>query len=96
MEGSPATKRIREASMEPDIDPMDAAVLNVANDEPSTLFFAACLLATIVSEANGMLNPKYERNAVAKALLQEHPELVPQLQAAWKAKSFKEIRALGA
>jgi hypothetical protein len=99
MEGSPVTKRIREASLESvpsDIDPMDAAVLGAAPDEPSTLQSAIYLLLTIVAEANGMLNPKYRDITAAKALLEEHPDLVLQLQAAWKAKTFKEIRALGA
>jgi hypothetical protein len=101
MEELPVTKRTLGTILErPKIDEadarMDALVLKVAHDEPSTLSLATLLLATIVSTSEGKLQSEFSHVPVAYGLLQEHPRLLIQLQDAWKKKSFKEIRDLGA
>jgi len=98
-EESPATKRILTAPLEhveDDIDDqdharMDKQVLENADEEPVNLSRATFLLATIVSTSDGRLDPKYERNPAARALLKQHPELEEKLKEAWKERSFKEI-----
>lgn len=55
---------------------------------------AILLLMGIISESQNRLNPDYETILPAKALLENHPELVDKLRGAWRERSFKEIRNL--
>jgi hypothetical protein len=72
----------------------DETVLETANVEPSSPFLAACLLATIVSVSEGLLDSKYIHTPAALHLLKEHPDLTDKLGEAWKAGTFREIRSL--
>jgi hypothetical protein len=69
---------------------LDKLVLNIVN----TYYAPPFLLATIVEKSEGKLNPKYKANGTASALLNEHPDLRGELDIAWEAKSFKNIRNL--
>jgi hypothetical protein len=77
---------------------LDALVLEFVNADTnvSVLWLAASLLSIVVSNSEGLLQSQFEKTSAAKALLQEHPQLLSQLQDAWKKKSFKEIRNSGA
>jgi hypothetical protein len=70
---------------------MDRKVLVTVRDYAFSPF---SLLAAIVSESEGQLDPKYEKTPNAAALLREHPKLEEVLRKAWEAKSFREIRNL--
>jgi hypothetical protein len=74
---------------------LDQQVLKVADDEPVVLSRAAFLLAMIVETAKGHLDQKYGLLPNAMALPEEHADLRDKLVAAWKARSFKDIRNLG-
>jgi hypothetical protein len=75
---------------------LDKEVLETADYEPSNLLPASFLLATIVSNSIGRLDPKYKENPNAKALIQQHPELMDKLMKAWRERTFRDIRNLSA
>jgi hypothetical protein len=71
------------------------AALMGADDNPEFLAQAcSVLLATIVSTSESLLDPRNKEYQNAKALLVECPNLATKLIAAWKEKTFKEIRNL--
>ena len=67
---------------------LDAAVLETADYDPSTLPLASFLLATIVSTSDGRLDSRYGENPKAKALLQGHLDLMNMLNVVWRDKSL--------
>ena len=78
---------------------LDGVVLDTCNAviEPSTLgALAFLLLATIVENSEGTLDPKYGNNTNAKTLLRTEEKLLEKLNDAWTQKKFKEIRNLSA
>ena len=75
-------------------DRLDAAVLETADEDPSTLLLATFLLATIVSTSEGLLDSRYSETPKAKTLLQDHPGLRNMLNEAWRDKKFRAIRNL--
>ena len=79
---------------------LDGIVLDTCNAviEPSTLgaLAAVFLLATIVANSEGTLDPKYGNNTNAKTLLRTEEKLLEKLNDAWTQKKFKEIRNLSA
>jgi len=78
---------------------LDGVVLDTCNAviEPSALgALAFLLLATIVSNSEGTLDPKYGNTTNAKTLLREEEELLEKLNDAWTQKKFEEIRNLSA
>ena len=99
--GEPSAKRIRETTLKvapDDIDAaaharMDAAVIGGA-EEPATPLHANVLLAAIVYNSEGRLNPEYGNPFSTKILFERHPELMDMLRDAWTAGEFKEIRNL--
>jgi len=103
--GQPSSRRQKlEMSLELVVDDLDgatharldAAVLETADEDPSTLSLASFLLVTIVSTSDGRLDSRYEKSPNAKALLQNHPDLMNMLNVAWRDRSFKAIRNLSA
>jgi hypothetical protein len=78
------------------VNPQDKEVLEVCNEFPENLniSLATLLLATIVSTSTVSLNPKYEKNQNAKALLDADPDLLRALQSAWTKRLFQDIRNL--
>ena|ERR1700722_14483180 len=72
---------------------MDDGVFKFFEDVP---FHPITLLATIMSTSEGNLDPKYEKNPNATALLQEHPSLADKLREAWYDNTFKARRNLSA
>jgi hypothetical protein len=75
---------------------LDEAVLKICPFEPSIIELGTFLLATIVSTSEGQLDPQYEKIPNARALLEEHPELMDKLKEAWVKGTFREIRNLSA
>ena len=78
---------------------LDGVVLNTCEGviEPSKLgTLAIFLFATVVSNSEGTLNPKYGNTANAKTLLLVEEELLEKLNNAWTQKKFKEIHNLSA
>ena len=67
---------------------LDAAVLETADYDPSTLPLASFLLATIVSTSDGRLDSRYGENPKAKSLLQGHLDQMNMLNVAWRDKSL--------
>jgi len=70
---------------------MDDAVFKIFEDFQWNPF---TLLATIVENSEGRLDPKYMGNTQAKALLGNCPELADKLKVAWNDGTFREIRNL--
>jgi hypothetical protein len=54
------------------------------------------LLTTIVQFSEGLLDPNYKEFSEASGLIEAHPQLAQHLEAAWQAKSFRNIRNLSA
>lgn len=78
---------------------LDGVVLNTCEGviEPSELGnLAVFLLATVVSNSEGTLDPKYGNTTNAKTLLQVEEGLLEKLNDAWTKKKFEEIRNLSA
>lgn len=62
-------------------------------EDPLRLSDYVLLLAYIVSESDGRIDPKYTSIDKADELV---GEVLTELKVAWKTKSFKKIRNLGA
>jgi hypothetical protein len=78
---------------------LDKVVLNTCDAviEPSALgALAFCLLATIVQNSEGTLDPQYGNTTNAKALLATEEDLLEKLEVAWAKKEFDGIRNLSA
>ncbi|KAF8547526.1 hypothetical protein OG21DRAFT_907106 [Imleria badia] len=80
---------------------LDKAVEKTVEDDlgdvselSSNLQYGA-LLNAIIEHSNGHLDTKYLGNHEAKKLFNTHGELRDMLRAAWKHKSYREIRNIG-
>ncbi|KAH7918081.1 hypothetical protein BV22DRAFT_1134873 [Leucogyrophana mollusca] len=73
---------------------LDDAVLGL-RDEPTTVNMARYLLMVIVDKSDGTLDARHAFLNAADELLNQHEELIGMLQAAWRKRSFKDIRNLG-
>ena len=103
LEDEPSAKR-RQTTLETVTNDLDDTI----HDHLDTLVLKACgsdpietrrdfvlLLEKIISKSQGKLDQKYE-GKVARALIEDHPELKRKLKEAWNNKSFKDIRNLRA
>ena len=78
---------------------LDKVVLSTCEgviETPELGALAVFLLATVVSNSEGTLNPAYGNNTNAKKLLRAEEELLENLNDAWAKRKFEEIRNLSA
>ncbi|KAH7925110.1 hypothetical protein BV22DRAFT_1129298 [Leucogyrophana mollusca] len=73
---------------------LDDAVLSESG-EPSNMIVAAPLLLDIIEKSNGTLDTRHASLRAVRELLNQHEELLGMLQAAWRKRSFRDIRNLG-
>ncbi|KAH7920460.1 hypothetical protein BV22DRAFT_1133047 [Leucogyrophana mollusca] len=73
---------------------LDDAVLNLRGG-PTAVDMAGALLMVIIDKSNGSLDARRAPINAAGELLNQHEELPGMLQAAWRKRSFRDIRNLG-